>query len=48
MGGIWPRKGLKVLIDALHNSQFENYSLSIVGDGQDRKASEKTCARIWN
>lgn len=41
VGGIWPRKGLKVLIDALHNSQFENYSLSIVGDGQDRKASER-------
>ena len=40
VGGIWPRKGLKVLLDALHNSQFENYSLSIVGDGQDRKASE--------
>ena len=22
VGGIWPRKGLKVLIDALHNSCF--------------------------
>lgn len=41
VGGIWPRKGLKVLIDALHDSRFENYSLNIVGDGQDRKASEK-------
>ena len=41
VGGIWPRKGLKVLLDALHGSQFENYSLSIVGDGQDRKVSEK-------
>lgn len=41
VGGIWPRKGLKILIDALHNSQFENYLLSIVGDGQDRRASEK-------
>lgn len=41
VGGIWPRKGLKVLIDALYDSQFENYSLSIVGDGQDRKASEE-------
>lgn len=41
VGGIWPRKGLKVLIDALHSSRFENYSLDIVGDGQDRKVSEK-------
>ena len=41
VGGIWPRKGLKILIDALHDSQLENYSLSIVGDGEDRKASER-------
>ncbi|MGN0395679.1 MAG: glycosyltransferase family 4 protein [Coprococcus sp.] len=41
VGGIWPRKGLKVLIDALHSSKFENYSLDIVGNGQDFKASEK-------
>lgn len=41
VGGIWPRKGLKVLIDALHESHFDNYLLSVVGDGQDRKASEK-------
>ena len=41
VGGIWPRKGLKLLIDALHESRFQNYSLSVVGDGQDRKASEK-------
>lgn len=41
VGGLWPRKGLKVLIDALHDSKFDTYSLSVVGDGQDRKAAEK-------
>lgn len=41
VGGIWPRKGLKVILDALHDSNFTNYNLKIVGDGKDRKQSEE-------
>lgn len=41
VGGIWPRKGLKLLIDALHDTSFTDYHLNIVGDGQDRKKAEK-------
>lgn len=41
VGGIWPRKGLKLLIDALHDTTFTNYHLRIVGDGQDKNNVEK-------
>jgi glycosyltransferase involved in cell wall biosynthesis len=40
VGGIFPRKGLKILIDALGESSFQNYQLMIVGDGKDRKLCE--------
>lgn len=41
VGGIWPRKGLKLIIDALKDSDFSEYTLHIIGDGQDKKACEK-------
>ena len=41
VGGIWPRKGLKLIIDALKDCDFSEYTLHIIGDGQDKKACEK-------
>lgn len=41
VGGLWPRKGLKLLIDALGNSDFRNFRIEIIGGGQDKKACEK-------
>lgn len=41
VGGIWPRKGLKILLDALGESDFRNFELDIIGDGQDRAKCEK-------
>lgn len=41
VGGLWPRKGLKLLIDALGNSDFRNFRLEIIGEGQEKKACEK-------
>lgn len=38
VGGIWPRKGLKLLIDALGNSDFKDYDLKIIGDGNDKSS----------
>lgn len=35
VGGIWPRKGLKLLLDALGNSQFRNFQLDVIGSGND-------------
>lgn len=40
VGGIWPRKGLKLLIDALGSSDFNKYNLTIIGDGNDIKLCE--------
>lgn len=40
VGGIWPRKGLKVILDALHEGEFTDYALKVIGDGQDRKQCE--------
>lgn len=37
VGGIWPRKGLKLLIDALGKTEFKDFELNIVGDGEDKK-----------
>lgn len=37
VGGIWPRKGLKILIDSLGKSNFRNFNLKIIGDGEDKK-----------
>ncbi len=41
VGGIWPRKGLKILLDALHEGDFHNYQLNIVGNGKDKEKCEK-------
>lgn len=41
IGGIWPRKGLKILLDALHESNFHDYRLKIVGKGEDKANCEK-------
>ena len=41
VGGIWPRKGLKLLLDALGQSDFRDFDLEIIGDGEDRRACEK-------
>lgn len=41
IGGIWPRKGLKVLIDALGKSDFRDFKLEIIGDGKDKKKCKK-------
>jgi glycosyltransferase involved in cell wall biosynthesis len=41
VGGIIPRKGLKVLIDALGESDFNCYHLIIIGDGKDKSLIEK-------
>lgn len=41
VGGIWPRKGLKVLLDALGESEFRAFKLTIIGDGKDKKKCEK-------
>ena len=41
VGGIWPRKGLKMLIDALGNCEFRNFELCIIGDGSDIKLNKK-------
>ncbi len=35
VGGIWPRKGLKLLIDALGGTTFRDFQLDIIGDGND-------------
>lgn len=37
VGGIWPRKGLKLLIDALGKSDFRSFRLDIIGNGNDIK-----------
>lgn len=37
VGGIWPRKGLKLLIDALGKSDFRSFKLDIIGYGNDIK-----------
>ena len=41
VGGIWPRKGLKLLLDALGHSQFRDFQLDIIGNGNDRERCEK-------
>ena len=41
VGGIWPRKGLKILLDALNESEFYDYKLKIVGEGEDKNKCEK-------
>lgn len=41
VGGIWPRKGLKILLDALGRSHFRNFKLEIIGDGKDKKKCEE-------
>ncbi|QXE19770.1 glycosyltransferase family 4 protein [Clostridium sp. 001] len=41
VGGIWPRKGLKVLIDALGESNFRKFELEIIGNGEDWNDCEK-------
>ena len=41
VGGIWPRKGLKILLDALGQSDFKDFYLEIIGDGEDRQACER-------
>ncbi len=40
VGGIWPRKGLKLLIDALGNYASFDFRLDIIGNGGDKKPSE--------
>lgn len=40
VGGIWPRKGLKLLIDALGESDFRDFELSVIGSGQDKSSCE--------
>lgn len=44
VGGIWPRKGLKLLIDALGNSHFRSFQLDIIGTGNDRQQCEDLVA----
>lgn len=44
VGGIWPRKGLKLLIDALGNSYFRSFKLDIIGNGNDRQRCEALVA----
>lgn len=41
VGGIWPRKGLKLLIDALGRSTFSNFELVVIGEGKDKKKCQK-------
>ncbi len=41
VGGIWPRKGLKLLIDALGESEFRSFELKIIGEGKDKEKCEK-------
>lgn len=43
VGGIWPRKGLKVLLDALGESTFKDFTLDVIGDGDDRKKCIQLC-----
>lgn len=45
VGGIWPRKGLKILIDALGESDFRDFTLDIIGDGRYRRNCEKLVKR---
>lgn len=40
-GVLIPRKGLKWVLDALSESEFENYQLTIVGEGKEKEICEK-------
>lgn len=44
IGGIWPRKGLKLLLDALGDSDFREFTLDVIGDGQDKNNCIKLCS----
>lgn len=43
VGGIWPRKGLKLLIDALGESDFREFTLEVIGNGKDREKCVQLC-----
>ncbi len=45
VGEIIPRKGLKLLIDALGRSDFRDFTLDVVGDGRDKAKCEKLVSR---
>lgn len=44
-GVMQPRKGLKIIIDALGESNFRDFELVFIGDGQDRCCLEKLIAQ---
>lgn len=44
-GVIVPRKGLKLLIDALGESDFRDFKLNIIGDGKDKELIKRDVKR---